>query len=83
MSSEYSSAYAAAKCMDGNLDTYCYNKKGGDRAPFFMVDFTEPVKIHQVRLIATNSYPQYAKYIDGIVTNDTNFLYEGTMDYLC
>ena len=70
MSSEYSESYSAAKCMDDNINTYCYNKRGGDDKPFFMVEYAASVRLHHVRLIATKKYAKYAKNIQVFVTND-------------
>ena len=72
MSSEYSSSYSAEKCMDEKRNTYCYNKEGRDEKPYFMIEYTTPVMINQVRLIAAKKYPQHAKNIMVIVTNDPN-----------
>ena len=71
MSSEYSESYSAAKCMDDNLSTFCYNKKGGDEKPFFMVEYRAPVRVNQVSITATNNdkYAKYAKNIRVFVSN--------------
>ena len=71
MSTEYSAGYSASKCMDDNLNTYCYNKNGDDN-PFFMIEHSSPMTVHQVRLITPNldKYAKYAKNIRVFVTND-------------
>ena len=51
--------------MDDNLSTFCYNKKGGDEKPFFMVEYRAPVRVNQVSITATNN-DKYAKYAKNI-----------------
>ena len=72
MSSEYSSGYSAAKCLDRDVDTYCYNREAGDSEPYFMVEFDDPITVKEVILIVTNNaeYVQHAKNIEVFVTND-------------
>ena len=71
MSSEYSAGCSASKCMDENLNTYCYNKNG-DEDPFFMVEYATSETVYQVRLITPNldKYAKFAKNIRVFVTDD-------------
>ena len=68
MSSEYSDKYSAAKCIDGDLDTYCHNQKGGDEKPFFMIEYKEPKKVYQVTLTIKPGKEKYAKGIQVFVS---------------